>query len=236
VRDGVETLYIKKHAFRDINEREFVNAGENVLCLPNPGGGNGWNANPWFVIGRNPLALLGQVSGPGDPNQDHQKDLVVIEDIWESGWPQLSHVDAPSATIFMRVDQHRLVPDDERNSSYAQTKIYEINALIHDMQPEAAKAFAEAKPADQALFSAILQKLLYHRVWAQNEIGWEEFKKDIRLFDQKVFHVAQFVPNKGQVPTTPIEDIEKYAADSLAQRGDFKTWLANYVNEPLTRP
>jgi len=236
VRDGSQVLYIKKMAFRhpDLSV-ENVTAGESVLCLANPSGGNGWNANPWFVVARNPLALLGQVSGPGDPDQDEQNDLVVIEDVWESGWPQLDHVEAPAAIVFMRVDQHRLIPDDERNSRWAQTKVRTINETIKQVQPGAAAAFAAGKPAPPTLFSGILLKLLYYRIWGQNELGWEEFKKDLRLFDEKLFPVARFVPGKGEVPTTPIEDIEKYAAETFEQRGDFKTWLTNYVSTPLTR-
>ena len=234
VRKGSQALYVKKDAFRH-PELTFqpVNAGAAVLCLPNPSGGNAWRANPWFVVLQDPLELLGQVSGVGDVDDDGSIDLVVADDIWEDGWSQLSHAGAPGATVFCGVKDGALVLDRQKTDGWAWRELSRLNAKIREMRPKAAAAMARGESADADLFGAILSKFLYYRALNLIDSGWEELKKDLRMFDPLQFPAGRHVPGTGAVPTTPIADIEQQAAKSLETRGPLDQDLKAYISAPL---
>jgi hypothetical protein len=212
-----------------------MNAGAPVLCLPNPSGGNAWRANPWFVVFQDPLKLLGQVSGVGDVDGDNFQELVVVDDIWEIYWPQLGHGGAPGATVLYHVENGALAVDQQKTDGWAWQVISRLNAKILEMRPNAAAAIASGKSADANLFSSILEKFLYYRTVNRINTGWEELRKDLRMFDPQQFPVGRYVPGKGHVPTTPIDEIEQQVAKSLETRGPLDQDLKAYTSAPLTR-
>ena len=240
VRDVDEVVYIKKDAGLRHLDLTFLflprhAAGAPVLCLPNPSGGNAWRANPWFVVLRDPLRLLGQVSWVGDVNGDEIQDLVVVDDIWECCWPQLSHAGAPGARVFYHVENGTLAVDQQKTDGWAWHEIGMLNEKILQMRPDAAAAMAGGESGDEDLFSSILKKFLYYRVLNLIDSGWVELKKDLRMFDRRQFPVGRHVPGKGLVPTTPIEEIEQQATKSLETQGPLDQNLKAYTSAPLTR-
>jgi hypothetical protein len=236
VRTADKVLYIKKDAFRHPDLRfQPMNPGAPVVCLPNGSGGNGWRANPWFVVLQDPLKLLGQVSGVGDVNGDESQDLVVVDDIWEICWLQLSHAGAPGAAVLYHVENGALAVDQQKTEGWAWQVISRLNAKILEMRPNAAAAMASGKSADADLFSSILGKFLYYRTVNHIDTGWVELKEDLRMFDPQQFPVGRDVPGKGHVPTTSIEEIEQQVTKSLETRGPLDQDLKAYTSAPLTR-
>jgi hypothetical protein len=241
VRNVDKVVYIKKDAGLRHLDLTFLflptnAAGAPVLCLPNPSGGNGWRANPWFVVLRDPLKLLGQVSWVGDMNGDEIQDLVVVDDIWESGWPQLSHAGAPRAAVFYHVENGALAVDQQKTNGWAWHEISMLNEKILQMRPNAAAAMARGDDAgDNPFFSSILEKFLYYRVLNRVDSGWVELKKDLRMFDPEQFPAGRHVPGKGFVPTTSIEEIEQQVTKSLETQGHLDQDLKAYTSAPFTR-
>ncbi|MDX9971519.1 MAG: hypothetical protein RBU21_00875 [FCB group bacterium] len=233
VRSGDQTVYLKKHAFRRAS-LSFIpmDAGEAVICLPNPDGGNGWRVNPWFVVQQEPLKLLGQVSGVFDIDGDGEQELVVVDDIWEGGLSQLSHADAPSAAVIYRVENGALVLDGGQTRDWAARKITRLNEEIQELRPDAEAAVKRGESAPPELFSAILAKFLYYRAQNRLEPGWEELRKDLRTFDSETFPIGGFTqPNP--VPKTSIKEIEQRVAESLKARGSLEADLKAYTSAPL---
>ena len=141
VRNGKDVLYVKKQAFR--NPRitfEPLDAGAPVVCLPDPSGGNGWRANPSFVVLRDPLKLLGQVSGVDDLDGDGERELVVVDDVWEGGLSYLSHAGAPGAAVVLCVENEKLVLDRAKTSDWAWKQLSLLNKRIAELQPAATSA------------------------------------------------------------------------------------------------
>jgi hypothetical protein len=235
VRKDNQVVYIKKDAnFRHLDLTFLpMNAGAPVLCLPNPSGGNAWRANPWFVVLQDPLKLLGQVSRVDDVNGDGSQDLVVTDSIWESCWPQLSHVGAPSATIFYHVRNGGLAVVQQKTSAWAWHKLSTLNEQILEMRPEAAAAMARGESANEGLFSSILAKFLCYRVLNLVDSGWVELKKDLRMFDPQQFPIGRHIPGEGFVPTTSIMAIEEQVTKTLERRGPLDQDLKVYTSTPL---
>jgi len=236
VRTADKVLYIKKDAFRhpDLTFQP-MNAGAPVVCLSNAGGGNAWRANPGFVVLQDPLKLLGQVSEVVDVDGDNFQDLVVVDDIWENCWPQLGHGGAPGAAVLYHVENGALAVDQQKTDNWAWHEMGMLNAKIQEMHPNAAAAMASGKSADAALFSSILSKFLYYRIVNHIDSGWFELKKDLRMFNPQQFPAGRYVPGKGLVPTTPIEEIEQQVTKSLETRGPLDQDLKAYTSAPLTR-
>jgi hypothetical protein len=188
------------------------------------------------VVLRDPLKLLGQVSWVGDMSGDEIEDLVVVDDIWESGWRQLSHVGAPRAVVFYHVENGVLAVDQQKTNRWARRQIGVLNEKIMQMRSNAADAMARGDDAgDNPLFSSILEKFLYYRVLNRVDSGWVELKKDLRIVDPKQFPAGRHVPGKGFVPTTSIEEIEQQVTKSLETRGTLYQDLKAYTSAPLTR-
>ena len=237
VRNAAEVVYIKKDANFRHRDLTFlrINAGAPVLCLPNPSGGNAWQANPWFVVLLDPLKLLGQVSWVADKNGDGLQDLVVVDDIWEICWPQLFHAGAPAPAVFYHIENGALAVDQKKTDGWAWHEIGMLNAKILQMRPNAAAAMARGESADTDLFSSILTKFLYYRVLNLIDSGWDELRKDLRIFDPEQFPVGRHVPGIGFVPTTGIEEIEQQVTKSLEARGALDQNLKAYTSAPLHR-
>jgi len=181
------------------------------------------------------LFLPRQVSWVGDMNGDEIQDLVVVDDIWECCWPQLSHAGAPGAMVFYHVENGTLAVDQQKTDGWAWHEIGMLNEKILQMRPDAAAAMAGGESGDEDLFSSILKKFLYYRVLNLIDSGWVELKKDLRMFDPRQFPVGRHVPGKGLVPTTPIEEIEQQATKSLETQGPLDQNLKAYTSAPLTR-
>jgi len=169
VRNGDQVLYIKKDAFRrtQLSFKAINLQGAAILCLPNPSGGNGWRANPWFVVQADPLKLLGQVSRVVDIDGDETEELVVVDDIWESYWPLFGHAGAPGASVFYRVLDGALVVDKQATETWASREIAELDAQIQE---------AHSKATSGVPLSTILTKFLYYRARNHEDIGWDELR------------------------------------------------------------
>jgi len=228
VRNVDEVVYIKKDSGLRHLDLTFLLSpmhapGAPVLCLPNLSGGNAWRANPWFVVLRDPLKLLGQVSWVGDVDGDEIPDLVVADDIWEICWPQFGHVGAPHAMVFYHVVDGVLAVDQQKTNGWARREIGMLNEKIMQMRSNAADAD----------LSPILTKFLYYRILNRVDSGWVELKKDLRMFDPEQFPAGRHVP--GSVPTTSIEEIEQQVTKSLETRGPLYQDLEAYTSAPLAR-
>ena len=202
-----------------------------ILCIADPSGGNGLNANPCYVISLEDetfLKNLGQVARVGDFDKDGIEDLIWYEDVWEGGL-QFGHAAGMemSPMIFYRVEKGKLVADTAKNKRYWKSKIEELDVRIHSLSRKISKddeAQIVDNPASHLLL-AILEKFLHYRVLEESQKGWEELRKDLRHCDDQYFFFT-LPSTKGDIKDRrgkyPIENIEKLVKESLERAKCFK--------------
>ncbi len=172
-----------------------------LLTVPDPSGGNGWNANPSDVFSLHDdhfLERLGDVAEVKDVDADGWDELLCYEDVWESGLGWLGHSGAPKAYTVLKVDDGRIVPDREGYREHYRSRIAALDKEIRD-------ALNPSDPcSDLQLLQRLLTRFLWYRVMGESEAAWSEFRRDTdrRTPELRIRQVGQrFEP----VPLTEIE-------------------------------
>jgi hypothetical protein len=195
-----------------------------IICIPDPSGGNGWNANPWYVVSLEQQSFLkkvGKVARVGDYDGDGTEDLIRYEDIWEGGLEWFCHAGAPGAIICYRVEDGRLVRDAARNAQRWKSEIDRFDARIR-VESEKVSVDGQVEivePIDSDLLRVILGKFLRFRLLDEIEKGWQELHNNLRHRDEQYFFFTYSDAKRDDAePKTrkfPVQRIEEAVEASL---------------------
>lgn len=201
---------------------------EPVLCIDNGSRGNGWNANPSYIVSLADgtfLQNLGSI-GAHSESKDEEVELMRIEDVWEGRLPWLSHASSPMAIIYYRVKDGRLEPDPERNEQAWKAEIIQLDREIVELHEGVTKA-PHAKVAlgavpdnrNQNLLETILDKFLNERLLVGIEKAWANLQAELRHADDTDFYWAAKERAGYTVYRYPIREIESVLMETLKKSG-----------------
>ena len=176
-----------------------------MLCIQDGAGGNAWNANPIQIISLSQEHFLknaGNVSDVRDIDSDGEDELITYDDIWESGLDFLCHAEAPIAEIFWRIKDSTLVRDTKTNIKYYHEEIKRIDKEIRDFSAKI------PNENNERLLSLVLQQFLVYRLIGEIDQGWDEFKQNIKHYDNQFFYL-------GKLQKIAIAEIENRMRESL---------------------
>lgn len=196
-----------------------------ILCIANPGGGNGLNANPVYVVSLEDEAFLkniGKVAAVRDFDRDGVDDLIWYEDVWEAGLYWFGHSWATELClkIYYRIEKGKLVRDTKKNTRYWKSEVEKLDTEIAQMSEQISKdAAAQIAEPECGLLHAILNRFIHYKLLGESEKGWEELSKDLRHCDGQYFFFpilhSEGAHGKRRLGKFLIENIEKVAKESL---------------------
>ena len=206
-----------------------------IICIANPGGGNGLNANPVYVVSLEDEAFLknvGKVAAVGDFDKDGVDDLIWYEDVWEAGLFWFGHSWAMELCpkIYYRVEKGKLVRDTKKNTRYWRSEIEKLDTEIAEMSEHISKeAAAQIAEPECGLLHAILNKFIHYKLLGESEKGWEGLSKELRHCDGQYFFFpilhSEGADGKRRLGKFPIENIEKVAKESLERDERVRGYL-----------
>lgn len=213
---GRTELVLPMRSYRPIDSISYrvSTTRKPVLFVEDHTGGNCFNCRVLHVIcldGKHFLKQLGFATGVEDVDGDGVEELIRYEDVWEDGLGYLSHADAPTVRIVLAVKEDRLIPDIKGYAGYYKKEIARINKEI--------RAYSTETPTDDnaRLLTRILAKFLLYRAAGDTQKGWEEFKRDVRHYDERFFYLKGSLSESG-VNKIPMEEIIERMKQSLDKR------------------
>jgi hypothetical protein len=227
--DGELMLPIDSALFKPASATEIPHyvpkVNWRIFCIANPGGGNGLNANPMYVVSLEDEAFLkniGKVAAVRDFDGDGVDDLIWYEDVWEAGlyWFGRSWGMELCPKIYYRIEDGRLVRDTKKNMRYWRSEIERLDTEIAEMSEQISKdATAQIAEPECGLLHAILNRLIHYKLLGESEKGWKELSEDLRHCDRQYFFFpilhSEGADGKRRLGKFPIENIEKVAIESL---------------------
>lgn len=226
IRKDSQVLYLPKEAHDrgELTSKSLRKNGVNILCLANYSGGNGWTANPWFVLRLDPLELLGQVSHIRETHEYAGEDLVVVDPVWEPGLLGLDHASSPFAEVILKVGQSGLELDKTETQNLGYVHLRALSAEIEQIRLENKEPIPLGK---------MLSKFLYYRGMGQVEQGWRVLHEDLLSFEPARYPEARSSSGKKANGLLTIAEVEQAVKESLAAHKNFERELRDYVEEPL---
>jgi hypothetical protein len=193
---------------------EFPRTRRPLICVQYLSYGNGWNANPFYVVGLDTTGapvLLGTASAFDDLDGDGSDDFFDYEDVWEIGLPYFAHARAPTVERLKVFFGDTLNVSVEEYSSHYRNEARRIDDGISSCPREVPDV------RSRNLLSLILRKFLILRLLDGLDAAWESFEADIRHYDDIYFCLASDV-GTARVDSIPIEDIRSAMAESLHRK------------------
>jgi hypothetical protein len=180
-----------------------------TLLIENPTGGNCVNCMRDLVIDLEKDSFL---QCAGQAYLEGNNRFYITEDVWETdlgGW--FGHAGATYATIYLKVMNGRLVPDDAANAENCRNEIQRLDEEIRNM-PRTTEVSGDLK-----LLHAALQRVLHYEILGKTQEGLDALKKDLDAHADEGgrLQVVSWLPARND--KTPVKEILDKVQASLAK-------------------